>query len=228
MDLFEYIDRHDLNMLIAEDLVGVRHHPQFPDLCILNYTHKAQGSDMWWNETLRKCRGLIFMDPPGGPRDIVAIPWEKFFNYGDSNTGEINPDLPVVVTDKAESLGILYHTPDGGKAVATRGSFDSPQALHATEWLNTHMPDFEWAGWIMTPLVEIVYPENRIVLNYEGRDELILLGATSIGTSGVSYLSTKDAAWLLGWDGSTTETFTARCTTPQGAVPTSVRVRKLT
>jgi putative RNA ligase len=34
----------------------------------------------------------------------------------------------------------------------------------------------------MTVLVEIVYPANRIVLDYGGLDDLILLGAVDIAT----------------------------------------------
>src|SRR5262249_10985093 len=91
----------------------------------------------------------------------------------------ISLDTPVEVTDKADgSLGIIYPTPDG-YAVATRGSFTSDQAVRATEILRRRYP-----GWVPpedhTVLVQIVYPENRIVIDYQGMEDLILLGAVHV------------------------------------------------
>lgn len=207
MMLFDYVDAQELNALIMDNMVSARCHPDAP-LTVLNYTHHAQASGDWGNETLRKCRGLIYNHDT---REIVAIPWQKFFNYGDPNTGEL-PDERVTVTNKMDgSLGILYHTPDGRKWVATRGSFTSDQALHATEWLRTNQPDFEWSLWL-TPLVEIIYPENRIVLNYGGQDKLVLLGSTYQTIRGeIIYLTPENTR--LGttpiWEGEITEMFEA-------------------
>jgi RNA ligase len=58
--------------------------------------------------------------------------------------------------------------------VATRGSFTSDQALHATKVLNERYRGF-LAAQRGTYLVEIIYPENRIVVDYKGRDDLVLL-----------------------------------------------------
>lgn len=79
------------------------------------------------------------------------------------------------------SLGILYPTPDG-HAIATRGSFTSEQALHATEIYRARYAG-KWApDPAVTYLFEIVYPSNRIVLDYGDLDDLILLGAVDIAT----------------------------------------------
>ena len=91
------------------------------------------------------------------------------------------------VTDKADgSLGIIYASPDGsGYAIATRGSFASDQARHATELLRTRYGAFvPPAG--KTVLVEIIYPANRIVVDYAGLDDLVLLGAVDIATGRTS------------------------------------------
>ena len=68
-----------------------------------------------------------------------------------------------------------------------RWPFQSEQAIWATRWLNaigdeseTH--DILW-GLIergYTPLVEIVYPDNRIVLDYHGFEGLISLGFVDV------------------------------------------------
>lgn len=218
MDLLDYVDKNDLNDLFMAGLISARMHPEAP-LTILNYTPKAQSDGDWSNETLRKCRGLIYNFDT---LKVVATPWEKFFNYGDPHTGDLSKmsEVPVTVTDKMDgSLGILYHTPDGRKWVATRGSFTSDQAIHATKWLRTNMPDFDWKSWV-TPLVEIIYPENRIVLNYGNKDALVLIGGTytTLGDS-VIYLSPDEAYSILEWKGEVTETFEAKTLAEALALP---------
>jgi RNA ligase len=103
----------------------------------------------------------------------------------------------VNVTDKADgSLGIIH-----GDAVATRGSFTSGQGRHATHILRTR-----YAGFVppegRTVLVEIVYPANRIVVDYNGLDDLILLGAVDIATG-----RTFGPAAVPDWPGPVVETF---------------------
>jgi hypothetical protein len=84
-----------------------------------------------------------------------------------------------VVTAKLDgSLGILYRADDGAR-VATRGSFVSVQAQWATAHLRRRydlrdLPDG------LTLLWEIIYPGNRVVLNYGAQADLYLLGARRI------------------------------------------------
>lgn len=179
MLLEDVVDVDDLEKEIDAGYINRRFHPAYP-YAILNYSDKAQ-FDNRWTETIRNCRGLIYDYTTS---EVIARGMPKFFNHGQVGAPEIAIDDIVHVADKADgSLGILYPTPDGDWAVATRGSFVSDQAIHATKLLDTygldfvqeHIPD-------TTILVEIVYPENRIVLNYEDTDELILLGAVRNST----------------------------------------------
>ena len=78
------------------------------------------------------------------------------------------------------SLGLMYQGVDGW-AVATRGSFASDQAVHATEVLRTRYAGFTPPDGL-TVLVEIIYPGNRIVIDYGDMDDLVLLGAVDIAT----------------------------------------------
>jgi RNA ligase len=175
-----------------DGFVRSNEHPEDNEMWILNYTEKAAFDGHWNNVTLNT-RGLIV-----GPFcDILARPFPKFFNYGQPGCPEIDLDEPAVVSDKMDgSLGILYREKLTGKlAIATRGSFTSDQAIHATNLLRTKYRDFQpFEGW--TYLFEIVYPENRIVCDYGDRDELVFLGAVNI-ESGVSV----DSDWSdwLGW-----------------------------
>lgn len=70
------------------------------------------------------------------------------------------------------SLGIIYWW-NGKWCVNTRGSFNSEQANKATEMLKKY--DFSKVPHDITILVEIIYPENQIVVDYGKRTELVLL-----------------------------------------------------
>jgi RNA ligase len=194
--------------------VRVQTHPEFPELCIFNYTEATQFSKKWNNITLQ-CRGLILNNRTG---EIVARPWEKFFNLGERDN-RIDFNGPVEVTDKMDgSLGILYQRPDGAFAIATRGSFASAQAVHATALLGDkygYLFDYETGiggqnafGDMVrnyTYLFEIIYPDNRIVCNYGKMDDLVLLGGVQKERG--YYVGPFVAAAMLCWDGPTTEVF---------------------
>jgi RNA ligase len=171
MKLNELLDVELLDAMIADGYVRAQMHPELP-LVIYNYTSSAQYEKVW-NRVTRTCRGLI-VDKDSG--EVVARPFPKFFNHGEIEGSAVDLSGRVVVTDKADgSLGVLY--PDStGYAIATRGSFTSVQAIHATKiWKEQYQERFVPVNGI-TYLFEIVYPENRIVLDYGGMDDLIHLG----------------------------------------------------
>lgn len=176
MKLHELLDPIELSDMIEQQFVRVQRHPDYP-LSIYNYTDKAVIFNVW-NKVTKTCRGLIVNDEG----DVIARPFPKFFNYGQKESLTYKESEEVIVTDKVDgSLGILYPTPDGSWAIATRGSFTSDQAIHATKVLHEkyehHFKEFFTDE---TWLFEIIYPENRIVVDYNGMDDLVLLGGVSI------------------------------------------------
>lgn len=186
----DILDYEALQDEIRAGYVTERFHPEFPELAILNYTDKAQ-FDGHWNEITRNTRGLIYN------RDtltVVARGFPKWFNYGDPvNAPQVGPDDPIegAYIKWDGSLGILYATPNGTPAIATRGSFESDQAKHATGLLHKSGRAWQQAEYLdsgLTPVYEIVYAENRIVVDYGDRDELIPLGWVHI-PSGVYHPS---------------------------------------
>ncbi|MFI7600964.1 RNA ligase [Actinoplanes sp. NPDC049681] len=174
--LADVLDPVELTAAVENGHVRKQRHPSLPYV-IYNYTESCQYAGAWTPVTLA-CRGLVVDETTG---TVLARPFPKFFNHNEGNAPFLRPDAPVAVTDKADgSLGIIYR--DGDRlAVATRGSFASDQAAHATEVLRTR-----YAGFVppagLTVLVEIVYPGNRIVVDYGGMDDLVLLGAVDIAT----------------------------------------------
>ena len=163
------IDTVLLQQMMDEKLVSVTKHPQH-NLFIYNYTAKAQYDKVWNNITLLT-RGLILDEA----YQIVARGFKKFFNFDEIDIAAI-PQLPFVVQEKLDgSLGILYWV--GNTAfIASRGSFDSKQAQHATAILhNKYGAVVEKLQKDKTYLFEIIYPANRIVVDYGNEDDLILL-----------------------------------------------------
>lgn len=157
--------------MIDQGYIRVREHPEDPSYKIYSYTEKAQYEKVW-NEHTIECRGLI---ERGG--EVIARPFPKFFNYGEHPEGSLDLDKTYTAYDKADgSLGIVYIAPDGLPAVATRGSFNSEQAIWATKWLREQHPEYRPMKHT-TELFEIIYPDNRIVLDYGGFEGLIYLGS---------------------------------------------------
>ena len=173
--------QEDLRKHVEAGLITERKHPDY-NLYVYNYTAKVQYKRLWDELTLQ-ARGLI-LDENGR---VVARPFPKFFNLEEHKQLNMKPipDEPFEVFDKMDgSLGIAYLTPDGEWSIATRGSFDSPQALKAQEMLKKYPTCFMEP--LFTYLFEIVYPENRIVVNYGDDEKLVLLDRIHI-TSGKSW-----------------------------------------
>ena len=157
--------------------VSARRHPS-DDLVIYNYTPSAVYSGRW-NPVTLACRGLV-LDANG---DVVARPFPKFFNWGEHGAGSQLGDVPLTEGFEAfekldGSLGISYRDSQGQVAIATRGSFESEQAFEGTRILrHEHRDALPLLDPTVTYLFEILYPENRIVVDYGGVRELVLLGA---------------------------------------------------
>lgn len=175
------LNKAEILRLVEEGYLMVNTHPEYP-LQILNYTRKAQFEKMW-NEYTLLSRGLII----DMWYDVVAMPFMKFFNYEElqnesghahaKNMFGLESIFPISnyeIYDKMDgSLGILFYY-DGNWHIATRGSFQSDQAIRAKSILKQH--DLFRLNPNNTYLFEIIYPENRIVVNYNGAEKLVLLG----------------------------------------------------
>lgn len=159
------------------------------NLVLYNYTDSCT-YDKAWNDVTIWARGIIFDRNEGR---LVAAPFKKFFNMSElqrstteneENTMDqdrkllfdsIRDNVPFEVFNKEDgSLGIIYHY-DGKWNVATRGSFNSDQAVKGEEILKKY--DMSRVNTELTLLVEIIYPENKIVIDYKGEEKLVLLGA---------------------------------------------------
>ena len=163
-----------LNKYISEGLVVKNDHPTLP-ISIYNYSRTCQYENKW-DEITKMCRGLI-LDQEG---NVIAKGFNKFFNMEEHLPEEI-PNESFEVFEKLDgSLGILFWY-QGEWILATKGSFTSDQAIRAKEILNKYNYHPIPKGY--TTLVEIIYPENRIVCDYKGEESLVVLAMIS-NTSG--------------------------------------------
>lgn len=165
-----------LNKYYDEGLLYKQVHPTLP-LTIWNYAEKVQYEGLW-DDVTSSCRGLI-TDNLG---NIVVQPFKKFFNYEELIGKGVIPEKGdyVYVQEKMDgSLGILFNYDDEW-IMATRGSFTSEQAVMGLEivkeryFLDSWMREYAY-------LVEIIYPENRIVVDY-GVEKVCFLSVVQNGT----------------------------------------------
>ncbi len=164
-------DINILNDYIQKGLVVKNDHPTLP-LSIYNYSRTCQYENKWDNIT-KSCRGLI-LDKDG---NVIAKSFDKFFNLEEHSTEEI-PNEDFEVYEKLDgSLGILFWY-QGKWILASKGSFVSEQALKGKQILNSKY-NVEPIPKGYTTLLEIIYPENRIVCNYGDDEVLVVLSMIS-------------------------------------------------
>ncbi len=194
-----------IEAMIAKGYISKRKHST-ENLYILNYTSSCQ-HDWIWNKATITCRGLIV----DNKWNIIARPFPKFFTmeqykglrssvynlynvkYKKAFSGEF------VCTKKIDgALGILYKD-SNGLAITTRGSFESPQAIKATQILKQQLDKNPWTFDLnkYTYLFEIIYPENRIVVDYGNTEELILLEVLCNNTGKHDIKETKNAQFYF-------------------------------
>lgn len=190
MKLFEYINKVELEKAISLGYIGIDTHPCYPNLKLVNYTKSCQ-DDKYWNDTTKKCRGLIYDE---NTEEIIAVPFKKFFNLEeyDGSCDEfklsnipINSNNIKILNKLDGSLGILYWV-DDVPYITTKGSFSSDQGAHATKILHSKYSNvIDKLDRNVTYLFEIIYPEDLHCITYKGVDDIFLIGAidTSNGNS---------------------------------------------
>lgn len=183
--------KYDVNILadyVSKGLVIGQAHSTLP-LAIFNYSRTCQYDRMWDDITLN-CRGLI-LDTKG---NVVARPFPKFFNMEELSDSQI-PNESFEVFEKMDgSLGIWFHY-EGDWYMATRGSFTSEQAIKGMEIAKRYNYDKICVPGF-TYLFEILYPENRIVVDYGKDERLVLLAIVNPEGNEIPY----DEIEMDGWD----------------------------
>jgi len=178
MNVLEKVDWKLLNDYIENNLIIANKHPEY-DIWILNYSPKVQ-SKRFWDEYTLSCRGLV-IDADG---NILARPFQKFKNYEEYQACEIDWSQEFDVFEKMDGSLIImfYYEPHMEWIVASRGSFISEQCIMGKNMINANVYVTDKLNTACTYLFEIIYPENRIVVDYGNRKELVLLSVIETKT----------------------------------------------
>jgi hypothetical protein len=184
MRLSDYIDVDKLRWYVTSGLVTARRHNTLP-LTIYCYGKRAVYDEVWDDVTCRT-RGLI-VDDEG---NVIARPYEKFFSIDQypnllnrAAIEEANGNPPVITEKINGCLGILWRYKEHW-GIATKGSFHSPHAEFATQWLKNHLDqtafiDFPYG---YTPVFEIICQEIQPHVIKYPKDGLFLLDLINIET----------------------------------------------
>lgn len=168
------VDRH-----IADGTISTSRHPEL-DLHIYCYGRTTQYT-YGWDVATRTCRGLIAT----GDREVVARPPAKFHNVEEWPDGI--PDADWQVFDKVDGSLLVVARHAGELICATKGSFTTEQADAGRRMLEgLYDPDGIDDG--LTYCFEVIYPANRIVIDYDGARKLVLLTVIDTATG-------VDLAW---------------------------------
>ncbi|MFD2909754.1 NUDIX domain-containing protein [Flavobacterium ardleyense] len=161
-------------LLLLEQLKIVKKvkHPVYP-IFLYNYTDKCKQFH-FWNDTTLWCRGLV-LDTNG---NIIARPFKKFFEEHQLYDEFKPSQYKAKIYEKIDgALGIMFFY-KGKLIFCNRQSFKSRQAVVASEiFYKKHAKQLDTlTQHNRTYLFEIVYPNNRFVVNYGIEEDLYLLG----------------------------------------------------
>lgn len=175
-----FIGENGTERLTVDFGVKVRPHPEYPNLVHLCYDQIASARHNG-HPIVRECRGVI-VDVQTG--DVVARPFDRFFNDGESHADPIDW-ASARVQDKLDGSLLVLWCYDQIWQVSTKGS---PSASGSVGDNDLTFSELFWRTWVeqdldTTPLdptwtymFELTSPLNRVVVAYEG-DRLTLIGA---------------------------------------------------
>lgn len=144
--------------------VKKKRHKTLP-LTIYNYTREVMYRQLR-DGNIHRVRALVLDDD----YNVVARWMERPFNMW---YYESLPDREYYCYEKYDGSLVLLFTYEWEKIVCTKGSFYSEQSKVAREILWDDIPDIEDDS---TYLFEVIYPENKIVVDYWKEKTLKFLG----------------------------------------------------
>jgi RNA ligase len=144
------------------------------NLVLFDYTDKCTYEHKWTKHT-KNNRGTIYERYTG---KVVSRPFVKFFNMVELSVGvqrNLLKSTSFKVLEKLDGSMIQAFYYNYKWNFATRGSFTSDQAKKAEEIaLSKYSYQFSHINKDYTHLFEVIYPENRIVVDYKDVTDIIL------------------------------------------------------
>ena len=168
-----WISLDEFEKLKEKKLIKIKQDIKLP-LKLLNYTVRAQFKKAWCNELII-ARGLVVREDGM----LIARPLPKFFNHYELK-GSL-PEGPFDVYEKMDGSCIIMGFYCGKPFFCTRGSFTSQQSIKAEEIYYKKYSDLK-LDHNYTYCFEIIYPKNKIVVDYGEVTELFLLAKIHTAT----------------------------------------------
>lgn len=167
-----------LDDLISQ--VFVKQNPGTSEI-LLKYMPTVQYGQMW-NKFYRQCRGTVIdMD-----RMVAFHSYDKWFNVSEmpetdeQTLTELSQRIGYRVMNKWDgSLIMAYYNRHWN--LVTNGSFDSAQSKWAKEYARQYHV-LDGLDTHYTYMFEAIYPDNRIVVNYDGVTEMVPLARRNMIT----------------------------------------------
>lgn len=167
MSVSTFVDIAVLQDYRKRKLLRCQQHPT-RDLFVWNYTDIVQAKGAWDTITTQT-RGLI-TDSKG---NVKARSFKKFHNI-EQNLH--TPSAEFTVYEKLDGSLIIVFWDTDEWIVASRGSFESAQSSYASNLIKTKY-DISGLDKSLAYSFEVIYPENRVVVDYMDRKELVFLAA---------------------------------------------------
>jgi len=171
MAFIEKLDWNILQQYIDNNLIICNKHPNY-DIWVLCYSPKVTYKN-FWDDYTSTCRGLV-IDKKG---NILARPFLKFHRIENYDVNDINFSQEYDILEKLDGSLIImfYYEPRMEWITLTKKSFITEQAQEAKKILNLKPNIYEVFDKKCTYCFEIIYPENKIVVDYGELRDLFLL-----------------------------------------------------
>ncbi|MEL6351914.1 MAG: T4 RnlA family RNA ligase [Cyanobacteria bacterium J06627_28] len=182
---------------------GIKHrrHTQLENLVCLKYSQYESPMEV---SIVQQCRGIILDE--ANDWAVVSYPYDKFFNYGESNAAPIDWDSATVQDKLDGSLMTLYFY-DGQWRVQSSGTPDASGDVSLCKFSFEQLfwQTFEQLGYGLPVghedycfMFELETPYNRIVVQHS-ESSLILHGVRNVKT----FVEDCPALWAekTGWRG---------------------------
>ena len=171
-----FVDLKKLQDLKAKKLIKIKEHPTLP-LIIINYTSVTQYRKKWLKETIQ-ARGLVVNSYNG---EIVARPLPKFFNHYELEGIDTFEETGFKLYEKMDGSLIILFMYNDELTFCTRGDFLSEQAKKAEE-IFFKKYDKDVIKPNCTYCFEVIYPSNKIVVDYGDVEDLFCIAIINTKT----------------------------------------------
>lgn len=188
-----------IKSLHAAYSIKSRRHEDFPNLVCLKY---SQLESPFHEPIVQECRGIILDEL--NDWKVVSYPFDKFFNYGETNAADIDWSSAYYQSKLDGSLMTLYFyneqwrvqssgTPDASGSVSDFGFTFKELFWNTFDLLGYYLNSFERNYCYM---FELQTPVNRVVVEHE-EPSLTLIGVRNLKTFEEEHVSTyADENWF--------------------------------